>query len=65
MDVAVAICVFTTYGPEDDDLTAHGTGDLNVTFADPVEGSDLFAEGRNARWARRLGHGRAVWLGGA
>ena len=59
VDMAVAIALFTTYGSEDDDVTAHATADLNVTFVDAVEGSDLFAEGRIARKARTVAFGTA------
>ena len=59
VDMAVAIALFTTYGPEDDDVTAHATADLNVTFVDAVEGRDLFAEGRIVRRARAVAFGTA------
>ena len=59
VDMAVAIALFTTYGPEDDDVTAHATADLNVTFVDSVEGRDLFAEGRIVRKARTVAFGTA------
>ncbi len=59
VDMAVAIALFTTYGPEDDDVTAHATADLNVTFVDAVEGRDLFAEGRIVRRARTVAFGTA------
>ena len=59
VDMEVAIALFTTYGPEDDDVAAHATTDLNVTFVDAVEGSDLFAEGRIVRKARTVAFGAA------
>lgn len=74
VDMAVAMALFTTYGAEDDDVTAHATADLNVTFVDAVEGKDLFAEGRIVRKARtaafgtaevRDGSGRLIALGRA
>lgn len=59
VDMAVAIALFTTYGPDDEDVTAHATADLNVSFVDSVEGSDLFAEGRIVRRARGVAFGVA------
>lgn len=59
VDMAVAMALFATYGPEDEDVTAHATADSNVTFVDAVEGSDLFAEGRIVRKARTVAFGAA------
>lgn len=74
VDMSVAMALYTTYGPEDEDVVAHATSDLNVTFIDAMDGSDLFAEGRIVRRARlvafgtsevRDGTGRLVALGRA
>jgi acyl-CoA thioesterase len=74
VDMSVAIALFAAYGPEDDDVIAHATADLNVTFVDAAEDSDIFAEGRIVRKARtaafgaaevRDGSGRLVALGRA
>ena len=65
VDMAVAMALYTTYGPEDDDVTAHATADLNVTFLDAVEGTDLFAEGRIVRKARAVAFGTAEVRDGA
>jgi len=65
VDMAVAMALFATYGPEDDDVTAHATVDLNVTFLDAVEGRDIFAEGRIVRKARTAAFGTAELRDGA
>jgi acyl-coenzyme A thioesterase PaaI-like protein len=65
VDMAVAMALFAAYGPEDDDVTAHATADLNVTFLDAVEGTDLFAEGRIVRKARSVAFGTAELQDGA
>ncbi len=52
VDMSVAMALFTTYGPDDDDVIAHATADLNVTFIDAMQGDELFAEGRIVRRAR-------------
>lgn len=74
VDMSVAMALWTTYGPEDEDVVAHATSDLNVTFVDAMQGRDLFAEGRIVRRARlaafgtsevRDGTGRLVALGRA
>lgn len=52
VDMSVAMALFTTYGPQDDDVVAHATADLNVTFVDAMQGDELFAEGRIVRRAR-------------
>ncbi len=57
VDMAAVMALFATYGPEDDDVIAHATADLNVTFLDAVEGQDLFAEGRIVRKARTAAFG--------
>jgi len=57
VDMAVAMALFASYGSEDDDVIAHATADLNVTFLDAVEGQDLFAEGRIVRKARAAAFG--------
>ncbi len=59
VDMAVAIALFAAYGPGDDDVTAHATADLNVTFVDAVEGGDLFAEGHIVRKGRTAAFGAA------
>jgi uncharacterized protein (TIGR00369 family) len=74
VDMAVAMALFAAYGPDDDDVVAHATADLNVTFVDAAGGTELFAEGRIVRKARtaafgavevRDGGGRLVALGRA
>jgi uncharacterized protein (TIGR00369 family) len=59
VDMAVAIALFAAYGPGDDDVTAHATADLNVTFVDAVEGADLFAEGHIVRKGHTAAFGAA------
>ncbi len=59
VDMSVAMALFATYGTEDEDVVAHATADLNVTFVDAVEGKDLFAEGRIVRKARTAAFGTA------
>jgi len=65
VDMAVAMALFAAYGPEDEDVTAHATADLNVTFLDAVEGTELFAEGRIVRKARTVAFGTAELRDGA
>ena len=65
VDMSVAMALFTTYGPEDEDVVAHATSDLNVTFLDAVEGRDLFAEGRIVRRARLAAFGTSEVRDGA
>jgi uncharacterized protein (TIGR00369 family) len=74
VDMSVGLALYTTYGPDDEDVTAHATADLNVTFVDAAEGKDLFAEGHIVRKARtvafgtaeiRDGRGRLIALGRA
>ena len=55
--MAAVVALFTTYGAGDDDVIAHATADLNVSFLDSVEGDDLFAEGRIVRKARTAAFG--------
>ena len=57
VDMAAVVALFTSYGAEDDDVIAHATADLNVSFLDSVEGEDLFAEGRIVRKARTAAFG--------
>jgi uncharacterized protein (TIGR00369 family) len=59
VDMAVAMALFAAYGSEDDDVIAHATADLNVTFVDAAQGTDLFAEGRIVRKARTAAFGTA------
>jgi uncharacterized protein (TIGR00369 family) len=59
VDMSVGIALYTTYGPDDEDVTAHATADLNVTFVDAAEGRDLFAEGHIVRKARTVAFGTA------
>ena len=57
VDMAAVVALFTTYDAGDDDVIAHATADLNVSFLDSVEGDDLFAEGRIVRKARTAAFG--------
>lgn len=74
VDTSCALALFAAYGPEDEDVAAHATADLNVSFLDSMEGNELFAEGRILRKARtaafasaevRDGHGRLIAVGRA
>lgn len=57
VDTSIALALYTTYGPEDEDVVAHATSDLNVTFVDSMQGEELFAEGRIIRKARTAAFG--------
>jgi uncharacterized protein (TIGR00369 family) len=59
VDMSIALALYTTYGPEDEDVVAHATTDLNVTFLDSMQGNELFAEGRIIRKARAAAFGSA------
>jgi uncharacterized protein (TIGR00369 family) len=57
VDSSIGLALYTTYGPEDEDVVAHATADLNITFLDSMQGDELFAEGRIIRKARMAAFG--------
>jgi uncharacterized protein (TIGR00369 family) len=57
VDSSVGLALYTTYGPEDEDVVAHATADLNISFLDSMQGDELFAEGRIIRKARMAAFG--------
>ncbi len=56
-DTSMAMALYTTYGPDDEDVVAHATADLNVSFLDSMQGDELLAEGRIIRRARTAAFG--------
>jgi uncharacterized protein (TIGR00369 family) len=57
VDTSIVLALFTTYGPGDEDVVAHATTDLNVTFLGSMEGDELYGEGRILRRARNAAFG--------
>ena len=57
VDTSIAMALYTAYGPEDNDVTAHATADLNISFLDSMQGDELFAEGRILRKGRAAAFG--------
>ena len=57
VDSSIGLALYTTYGPEDEDIVAHATADLNISFLDSMQGNELFAEGRIIRKARMAAFG--------
>jgi uncharacterized protein (TIGR00369 family) len=57
VDSSIGLALYTTYGPEDEDVVAHATADLNISFLDSMQGDELFAEGRIIRKARTAAFG--------
>ena len=57
VDSSIGLALYTTYGPEDEDIVAHATSDLNISFLDSMQGNELFAEGRIIRRARMAAFG--------
>ena len=57
VDSSIGLALYTTYGPEDEDVVAHATADLNISFLDSMQGNELFAEGRIIRRARMAAFG--------
>jgi len=51
------LALYTTYGPEDEDVVAHATADLKISFLDSMQGDELLAEGRIIRKARMAAFG--------
>lgn len=57
VDTSIALALYTTYGPDDEDVTAHATADLNISFLDSMQGDELLAEGRIIRRAQSAAFG--------
>ena len=57
VDTSIALALYTTYGEGDEDVVAHATTDLNITFLSSMEGSELYGEGRILRRARAAAFG--------
>lgn len=57
LDTSIAMALYTTYGPDDEDVVAHATADLNISFLDSMQGDELLAEGRIIRRARTAAFG--------
>jgi uncharacterized protein (TIGR00369 family) len=57
VDSSIGLALYTTYGSQDEDVVAHATADLNISFLESMQGDELFAEGRIIRKARMAAFG--------